>query len=454
MFIRRGLPLRWRIAGLTTLAITVLSLVASVTTYFVVQRSLITDLQARLRDDAVRVAQVYNEGVGSLQDVLSVSSVFVQLYDPQGNLIVGAGPFQDSETAAIDFDPRTLYELGPVTDWRDNLAGRPVQAAISISRVGFVAVLAETSFISDALRQLARSLIFTAVALILLSTLAGYLVAYLSMRPLTYLARLAARLGPERLEPIGYEGPRDEVAQLAHVLNDLVARLKVASDAQRSFLAETSHELRTPLTSLQGFLDRASRQAYPGVKRDLDDAKRISHTMSRLVADLLQLSRGELVREIVPHLLDPYEDILRPVAEEYPGVRVVARAGETLVGDPERLRQLIRNLTANAVRACGGDAQQVSLHLDAAETLIILEVKDSGPGIPDDILPLIFNKFYKGAGGGAGLGLAIAKQIAEAHGGTLSVKSTVGEGTIFRLTLPDIETGGETEEVMVEQVYR
>lgn len=441
MFVRRGLPLRWRIAVLTTLAITVLSLVASVTTYFVVQRSLISDLQARLRNDAAQVAQAYDEGAPfSLQDLISAGSIFVQLYDPQGLLTVGTGPFS---TSSIDFSPIDLYEQNTIKDWQGELAGRPVQVALAPSRIGAVAVIAQTSFIADALAQLARSLLFTALALIALSTLAGYLVAFLSMRPLTYLARLAARLGPDKLEPIGYEGPRDEVAQLARVLDDLVARLKVAADAQRSFLAETSHELRTPLTSLQGFLDRASRQAYPGVKRDLDDAKRISHTMSRLVADLLQLSRGELVREIVPHLLDPYEDILRPVAEEYPGVRVVASSGETLVGDPERLRQLIRNLTANAVRACGGDAQQVSLHLDAAGTQIVLEVRDDGPGIPEDMLPFIFDKFYKGAGGGAGLGLAIAEQIAEAHGGTLSVKSKVGEGTTFKLTLPEIETGDE-----------
>lgn len=442
MFVRRGLPLRWRIAVLTSLTIAALSVAASVIAYLVVSSSLYGEQQVRLRIDAQLLAEAYS----NVTPVDSfVSAGFVQLYDQAGNLFVGRAPFDDLLNARIPITP-TEFERNTIKIWQGELANRQVQAAISpfssggIS--GYVAVVAETQFITEALRRLARSLVITTVLLVAVSTLAGYLVALFSMRPLTYLARLAAQLGPEKLEPIGYEGPSDEVAQLAHVLNDLVARLKVSADAQRSFLAETSHELRTPLTSLQGFLDRAARQAYPGVRRDLDDAKRISVTMSRLVADLLQLSRGELVREIVPHLLDPFDDVLRPVAEEYPGVNLVGKPGDTLVGDPERLRQLIRNLTANAVRACT-DHSMVTLVSRREAAGLILEVSDTGPGIPQEILPKIFDKFYKGPGGGAGLGLAIAQQIATAHGATLEVSSRLGKGTTFRLILPDFDTEEE-----------
>ena len=258
------------------------------------------------------------------------------------------------------------------------------------------------------------------------------------MRPITELAGLAAQLDPNHLEEIAYRGPKDEVGQLNEVLNGLISRLKVSIDAQRTFLAETSHELRTPLTSLQGFLDRAVRRADPEVREELNDAKRIAQTMARLVADLLQLSRGELVREVVPHLLDPYTDLLEPVAEEFPGVGLVGSPGELLLGDPERLRQLLRNLTANAVRATG-DPGAVVLRLETQPDCITLEVADRGPGIPPEALPHIFDKFYKGAGGGAGLGLAIAKQIAEVHEGRIIVKSLAGEGTLFRVELPQLE---------------
>src|SRR5690606_5548796 len=196
----------------------------------------------------------------------------------------------------------------------------------------------------------------------------GYIVAAASLRSVSRLARLASQLGPERLEPIIYSGPSDEVGRLAHTVNDLVERLRESRDAQRVFLAETSHELRTPLTSLRGFLHRASRRAGPDASEDLADAQRVSLTMTRLVEDLLQLSRGEMVKEPNPHLVDLAADVLEPVAAEFDGVRVDARSGALVLGDPQRLRQVIRNLLANAVRvASGPDGVKLGLAVEGSE---------------------------------------------------------------------------------------
>ena len=151
----------------------------------------------------------------------------------------------------------------------------------------------------------------------------------------------------------------------------------------------------------------------------------------------MQLTRGQLVRDYTPHLLDPATDILKPVAEEFPGVRLEAQAGHLLLGDPDSLKQLVRNLTANAVRATD-NPRKVTLGLFTTDEHVVLLVRDRGPGIPEELLPHIFEKFHKGVGG-AGLGLAIAKQIADAHGGTLSVESFKGRGTTFRVTLPAVE---------------
>src|SRR5690606_9306098 len=139
------------------------------------------------------------------------------------------------------------------------------------------------------LTRLSRTLLPVLLVLIVLSLLVGYLVAGASLRPITRLARRASLLGPERLEPLEYEGPHDEVAELTETLNELLVGLSEARDAQRVFLAETSHELRTPLTSLRGFLDRAARKSGPAAVEDLQDAQRVSLTMTRLVEDLLQL---------------------------------------------------------------------------------------------------------------------------------------------------------------------
>jgi two-component system, OmpR family, sensor kinase len=443
MVVRNGPSLRWRITTLTALAIALFSLITAVISFVVAEASLRSDLQYRLREDASRVAKVYKGEVFIRVPTFEapIGGIVIQLYDRSGQLLIANNPdfnpTRSNNTTAPSEKIFKALEREEAVDWRGTLAGRPVQMALASFGSGVIAVLAPTEYISDALNRLARSLLLTAIGVTVASGIIAYFVSRAAMRPITQLATRAAQLSPEKLAPIDYQGPNDEVGQLTTVLNNLIVRLRNSMDAQRSFLAETSHELRTPLTSLQGFLERATRRAESGqdMSRDLDDAKRISQTMSRLVADLLQLSRGELVQELVPHLIDPYSDILQPVCEEFPGVRLTGEEGETIVGDPERLKQLVRNLVANAVRATG-DASKVEMRLRTAEDAVYLEVSDEGPGIPEDMLPHIFDKFYKGAGGGAGLGLAIAKQIAEVHEGTLTVESEVGKGSTFRLTLP------------------
>ncbi|MEX2535003.1 MAG: HAMP domain-containing sensor histidine kinase [Trueperaceae bacterium] len=431
----RSLPLRWRIAALAGVAIALLSVLASLTAFWVVRSSLLGDLQESLREDVLTVANLYARGApGAAGASLAgpTGGVIVQLYDIQGMLLAASMAEFEREGAVLPQE--TVRIEAGVRDWSGELAGRPVRAAIAPFEFGSAAVIAETSFIARALGQLGRALLVTALALVLISAVAAYLIAAAAIRPIRHLARQAARLGPERLEPIRYRGPSDEVGLLAGALNGLIGRLKTSIDAQRQFLAETSHELRTPLTSLQGYLDRASRKASPEVANELADARRISYSMARLISDLLQLSRGELVQELIPHLVDPYSDVLSPVAEEFPGVVLEGSEGAMLLGDPERLRQLVRNLTANAVRATGSP-EGVRLVLEPRGYAVSLVVRDNGPGVPEEIRERIFEKFYKGPGGGTGLGLAIARQIAEMHQGTISVDSAPGR-TEFTVTLP------------------
>jgi len=448
MILRRGIALRWRFAILSSLAIAVFIALASLMAFVVVRSSLIGDLRRALEEDVARVAREYNADGGATETAqegeaeaprlrsVATGGVIVQLYYASGELIAASNETDAEEEQVFVLPPEVVVAASeaPLT-WSGELGGEPVRAALAPVSFGVVAVLSPSDYIGAALGQLARALALVAGLLILLSTLLGYLVAAAATRPVTQLATLAAQLDPNDLAPIEYRGPNDEVGQLTKVLNDLIVRLRASVDAQRAFLAETSHELRTPLTSLQGFLDRAVRRAPPSIRGDLEDAQRIARAMSRLVADILQLSRGQLVREVVPHLLDPYDGILRPVAEEFPGVRLEAKPGELLVGDPEKLRQLVRNLVANAVRAAK-NPRKVTLGLKVTDDQVILSVQDRGPGIPEELLPHIFEKFYKGAGGGAGLGLAIARQIAEVHGGTLEVESVRGKGATFRVALP------------------
>ena len=475
---RRGIALRWRIAIFSSLAIAFLSLLASVAAYAVVRSSLVGDLQRALKADVARVAAAYTtsqeevasnatpaQNAGSQTDSAQVSApqitasqatasqatqlgaedlqsvatggVIIQLYTNTGERLAASNDATAPQSPSLPTEVVTAALSEPQT-WRGELAGSPVQAALAPTSLGAAAVLAPAGYIGAALGQLARVLALAALLLVVLSVALGYLVAAAAARPVAQLAKAAAQLDPGQLQPISYTGPDDEVGKLSAVLNDLIERLKLSAEAQRTFLAETSHELRTPLTSLQGFLDRSVRRSPPSLRGELEDAQRIARAMSRLVTDLLQLTRGQLVRDYTPHLLDPVTDILKPVAEEFPGVRLEARPGHLLLGDPDRLKQLVRNLTANAVRATE-NPRKVTLGLVTTDEHVVLLVRDRGHGIPEELLPHIFEKFHKGVGGGAGLGLAIAKQIADAHGGTLSVESFKGRGTTFRVSLPTVE---------------
>ncbi len=440
---RRGWPLTWRGAVLAAIAMAALIVLAAITTFVVVRASLRESLDVALAADATQVAALYATGAtGSARDLLQgpTGVVVVQLYDPLGELLVASQPRFTDADAAIPRDAVLLAREVPAR-WRGELVGMPVQAALAPFEFGIVAVMGDTTFIGEALARLTRDLALAAVALVAVSAVAGWAVAAAIVGPVRRLARAAQRLDPERLEPIPDPGTRDEVGRLTEVLNALLERLRSAMGAQRTFLAETSHELRTPLTSLQGFLERASRRAQPEVRRDLDDARRVAAGMSRLVTDLLQLSRGEVVREVDPFLVDPVVDVLMPVAEEWPGVRVDGDEGaSTVLGDPARLRQLVRNLTANAVRAAGEAGVILRARADGED--VVLEVHDEGPGVPAELRAKVFEKFWTSGGGGAGLGLAIARQIAEAHGSALTLESRPG-ATTFGVRLPRMELGDD-----------
>ncbi len=434
------LALTWRVALLAGTAIALLAGLTMVVTYQVVRAGLYQELRRTLKEDAGVVAALYNSGEGSARTSLTgaTGGVVLQVYDPAGNLLVASRP--EFELAGAALPPAdVLAGRGVPTTWSGPVDGRPMEAALAPFELGIVVVLTDPAYIGAVLADLSRNLLIAAVLLVVVSLLVGYVVAAASLRPLVRLARLAGTLGPEHLEPIEYDGPRDEIGRLTAALNGLVERLRQALEAQRVFLAETSHELRTPLTSLRGFLDRAVRRAKPEVRDDLADAQRVAGSMARLVEDLLQLSRGQLVVDPNPHLVELRSDVLGLVAGEFPGVRVASGQPALVLGDPLRLTQMVRNLTANAVRAAS-EPGAVTLGLDAGDGYATVSVFDDGPGIAPELLQRIFEKFYKGAGGGSGLGLAIARQVAEHHDGSIAVESRPGS-TVFRVRLPLADAG-------------
>jgi two-component system OmpR family sensor kinase len=337
-------------------------------------------------------------------------------------------------------------------------------------QVGVVAVPSRPLPLFFSLSELGPTLIWTGLALLAGGTL---LTALLIFRPthtrLRSLEAAAQALGEGRTDVRAPEAGGDEVAALARAFNrmagDLDARaaaLAASDNARRQLLADVSHELMTPLTAIRGYLETL---AMPDVTLDpatrsryLEIANQETHKLEAIIGDLLDLARlegggGTLAPERVP-----VAELFRRVTDRHgPAIRereLTVDAGVTppdleVYGDPQRLEQALQNVAANAVRHTPPRGR---IRLEAARVAhpqpgVRIAVRDSGPGIPPEHLPHVFDRFYKadasrtGDASGSGLGLSIVRAIVERHGGSVTAANADGGGTVFEILLPESRDG-------------
>jgi two-component system OmpR family sensor kinase len=244
-----------------------------------------------------------------------------------------------------------------------------------------------------------------------------------------------------------------EYQRLVQVLNRMLSRLEAALEAQRRFTADASHELRTPLTVLRGELEVALRRDRSAEEyvRVLDSALEEAERLSRMAEDLLTLTRSEAgVLNPQFRRVDLAERAIRAVArlsQEAGGrdVEILGPEPQAVMADvdPDLMDRVVWNLVGNAVKFSppGG---KVSVGVRDSGGKVILEVADTGPGIPPDQLHRVFERFFRAdesrthreESSGTGLGLAIAKAIVDLHEGEISVENRSGGGAVFRVTLP------------------
>ncbi|WP_228011137.1 sensor histidine kinase [Nonomuraea phyllanthi] len=314
------------------------------------------------------------------------------------------------------------------------------------------------------LEQTQTSAIAIAVAVsafaLLLLGLAADAVVRLGLRPLTRMEATAGHIARgDFARRVPAHQPHTEPGRLAAAMNVMLDRLqseiaaRTDSEARmRRFLADASHELRTPLTSVRGFAElhrRGGGDADEAMRRIEDEAAR----MSVLVNDLLTLAQLDEERPLDRHPVDLLEvaaDTIRDARARVPHrhVRLAGLDGRlapvSIVGDDARLRQVAANLVGNALCHTPPEAE-ITVRVGRNGGTAVLEVSDTGPGVPPEHVPHLFDRLYRvsqgrsRAGGGAGLGLAIVSAIVHAHGGRVEVDTAPGRGATFRVLLPDSE---------------
>jgi len=284
-------------------------------------------------------------------------------------------------------------------------------------------------------------------ALVLIAVIAALSVRSLRRfsAPLDALHEAAERVARGDYSAQVEEKGLPEVRSLARAFNDMAARLHQADEQRRNLLADTTHELLTPLTVIQGNLEGMLDGVYPADEANLRGLMDETNVLSRLLEDLRTLAlaeSGALQLRKEPVDLLPYLNEVTGVFQSQAaaaGVSLTVNVAEHLPPleiDPSRMRQVLSNLLANDLRysPAGG---KISLTCAIEGNHVLIAVQDDGPGIPDADLEHVFERFYKSAdSGGMGLGLAIAKQLVEAHGGSITAENAPGRGTIFRILLP------------------
>jgi signal transduction histidine kinase len=297
-----------------------------------------------------------------------------------------------------------------------------------------------------------------AAGVVLLVTLlaAGGLAAFAALRvsrrltrPLERIAIAARDVGEASLGARIPDVSRDgELRVLVALLNDMLGRIEAAFATQRRFVADASHELRSPLSNLRGTIEVALRRprAASDYQETLGVALAELERLGRLVQGLLTLSRAGVGRLALDRRSTDLTEVAaravgahapRAVAREV-ALRLDAGAPVVVEADADRLREVVDNLLDNALRLAP-KGSSIRVGVSRHDGRCVLEVEDAGPGLTADEQARVFEPFARGAaprGDGAGLGLAIARAVAEAHGGHLGVRSTPGAGAIFRLELP------------------
>ncbi len=301
---------------------------------------------------------------------------------------------------------------------------------------------------SDSLATYGQALLFAIPVTIALAGVFGFFLIKRMLRPVATIAGTAREIEGRNLNRRIEVQSRDELGELASILNQTFERLQGAFDRERQFTADASHELRTPLAIMQGEATLAlnKERTKEEYQKSLEIISEEIFHMSSITSKLLTLARADSGKE---HLT--FEDIdlkgfltelasdIQVICEEKT-LRFELNVPESLKvkGDKVKLKELFLNLMDNAVRYTdrGG---KISILMSRKGNTACIAVQDTGIGIPQEHLPHIFERFYrvnKTHDGGAGLGLAICKSIAEAHGGRIEAKSKVGEGSTFTVILP------------------
>ena len=479
---RLRLPVRMKLAVVSAaLTFAILLLFAVVVGTFTVRRldsSFDSELRSATASLADRIRLRPEPTVP--KDLLSAASAGgaqIRVLNRSGQ-VIGASPLGGEDLGAPSDDLRDVgrFRVASRPLLVGNVGGggfQPPSQGRFAEPVGFVQYARPRGGLSSTVARLKAFLGFGVLGGTVLAFLAGLAVARRAMRPVTRLTGAAREVARTRDPSTTLPKPEanDEVAELAHTLEDMLGELGAARSEtesalarQRQFVADASHELRTPLTSILANLELLETELRGDQGEIAASALRSSRRMRRLVADLLLLARADAGRQVPRKPLDLSAVAREATAEAAPLAAehqlALDAPYETWVdGVPDDLHRAALNLIENALaHTPAGTPVTVSVRSEHPGSVppeaavggreppyAVLEVSDRGPGVPEELRGRVFERFARGGGdaatgAGSGLGLAIVRAVADAHGGSVSLGEAEGGGARFTLRVPTATT--------------
>lgn len=420
---------------------------SSVLVYVAVRDQLRDEVDEALERRAVQIQKAPHRGpFPQIRDPeLGGAAGYFQIVSCDGAVVRPPGadipiPVADRDRAVACGEERPFFTDATVADTHVRVLTFPIDVDAAVQ------ILRPLDEVDGTLEQLRTFLILIALAGIGLAVALGLIVSRAAVAPVTRLTRATERVTEtgdlsERIDARG----QDELSRLAGSFNAMLGALEESTKAQRQLVADASHELRTPLTSLRTNFEvlMSDRELEPEERRRLlDDVVEQIGEMTTLIAELIELARGDqLPSEPEDVRLDLVaQDAVERTRRDRPGVTFNTDFRESVVrGVPASLERAIGNVLDNAAKWSppGGE-------VDVSVENGIVTVRDRGPGIDEADIPYVFDRFYRSAAArtlpGSGLGLAIVRQVAEAHGGAVVAERAEGGGTRVTLRL----NGGAT----------
>ncbi|HBG45403.1 MAG TPA: two-component sensor histidine kinase [Deltaproteobacteria bacterium] len=383
---------------------------------------------------------------------------YIQVLDAHGQIVARSSNLQGF---GMSLTKGTYHAaIGGATTFEivKNMGRYPVRVVtkpIAFKDKGLVAIVQVGSSLEgmdEILHSLAYILVSAILASVFVAGALGWFLAKKALKPVADITEAARRIEAENLnERIQITGPQDEIGRLASTINEMIERLEKSFKQISQFTADASHELKTPLTILKGEMEIALRSKSDPeyMKEVLSSGLEEIDRMSYIVRNLLDLAKmdvekGATARERVDLdrvVQERIDQLRRRALDSAVQLDILENKPAVVNGDLVRIGQLVFNLIDNAIKytPSGG---RVELRLGEEAGKAVLSVRDTGAGISAEDLPYIFDRFYRvdkartSTVGGAGLGLSICKEIAQAHGGTINVESVLGKGSVFTVRLP------------------